>query len=422
MSAPANSFSLPRGFRAAGHACGIKADPSTPDMSLFVSDVPCAAAGVFTQNRVVGAPVHVSRERVPGDSVRGVVINSGNANACTGERGLEDARWMTAEVAARLGCAAADVLVCSTGVIGHFLPREKLAAGLPVLVERLGTSDDSLAAAARGMMTTDTVPKLATRTVDIDGQPVTVTGVAKGAAMIAPNMATMLAVVMTDARLSGGEAAALLKDAVDVSFNCISVDQHTSTSDTVLLLANGEACGDGEATAAENRVAVNRDFRKAVREVCTDLAQQIIRDAEGAAHFVTVDVAGTHNREDAHRIAKTVADSPLVKTAITGNDPNWGRIVSAAGYAGVEFAEEQCSLSINGIEVYRRGAPTAYDEQTVSAAMATGEVHIELRFALGGGMGDTGKGSAGHQEDGTARVWTCDLTTEYVRLNSEYTT
>ncbi len=407
MSASTNAFSLPRGFRAAGHACGIKADPSTPDLSLFVSEVPCAAAGVFTQNRVVGAPVHVSRERVPGDSVRGVVINSGNANACTGERGLEDARWMTAEIAARLGCRAADVLVCSTGVIGHFLPREKLAAGLPMLVERLGTSEDSLATAARGMMTTDTVPKLSSRAVNVNGQTVTVTGAAKGAAMIAPNMATMLAVVMTDARLSGGETASLLKEAVDVSFNCISVDQHTSTSDTVLMLANGQACDEGEATAAENQ-----DFREAVREVCTDLAQQIIRDAEGAAHFVTVDVTGTRTREDAHRIAKAVADSPLVKTAVTGNDPNWGRIVSAAGYAGVEFAEEQCSLSINGIEVYRRGSPTECDEQRVSAAMATGEVGIELQFELG-------EGTSG---EGTARIWTCDLTTEYVRLNSESTT
>ena len=276
------------------------------------------------------------------------------------------------------------------------------ALPISVLVERLGTSEDSLAAAARAMMTTDTVPKLASRTVTLDGQTVTVTGVAKGAAMIAPNMATMLAVVMTDARLSARETASLLKEAVDVSFNCISVDQHTSTSDTVLLLANGRATSTPAAQSSRGA-----DIRDTVAEVCSDLAQQIIRDAEGAAHFVTVDVAGTRHREDAHRIAKAVVDSPLVKTAVTGNDPNWGRIVSAAGYAGVEFAEEQCSLSINGIEVYRRGSPTACDEPSVSAAMATGEVHIELQFTLG---------------EGSARMWTSDLTTEYVRLNSERTT
>ncbi|MGD9855995.1 MAG: bifunctional glutamate N-acetyltransferase/amino-acid acetyltransferase ArgJ [Planctomycetaceae bacterium] len=412
----AQSVSLPLGFRAAGLACGIKADPAKLDLALFVSDLPCAAAGVFTQNRVVGAPVHVSRERVPGETVRGVVINSGNANACTGERGLDDARWMTAEVAAMLSCGPDAILVCSTGVIGRFLPREKLAAGIPTVVEKLGTTSESLMSAARGIMTTDTVPKLAMRQIDAGGRTVTVTGVAKGAAMIAPNMATMLAVVMTDARLTPGEAASLLKAAVDVSFNCISIDQHTSTSDTVLLLANGHCISTPAAPSSRGAdrsrrgpgaEAYGSDVCEAITAVCADLAQQIIRDAEGASHFVTIDVTGTRNGADAHRIAKAVANSPLVKTAIAGNDPNWGRIVSAAGYAGVEFAEEQCSLSINGIEVYRRGAPTNCDASAVSTAMATGEVRIELQFTLG---------------DSSARVWTSDLTAEYVRLNSEYTT
>lgn len=403
---PSDSYSLPVGFRTSGTHCGIKADTTRRDLSLFVSDVPCAAAGVFTQNRVVGAPVHVSRERVPSQSVRGVVINSGNANACTGERGIEDAKWMTAEVAAKLGCEPNDILVCSTGVIGHFLPREKLSAGLPVVVEQLGASSESLQAAARGIMTTDTVPKLATRTIGIGGRSVTVTGVAKGAAMIAPNMATMLAVVMTDASLSAAEAQSLLKQAVDVSFNCISVDQHTSTSDTVLLLANGQAAGDTP-KRKEPGADASGAIRDAMTAVCTDLAQQIIRDAEGCGHFVTIDVTGTRSAAEAHRIAKEVANSPLVKTAITGNDPNWGRIVSAAGYAGVKFDEEECSLAINGLEVYHAGAPTDYDERAVSNAMATGEVQIDLRFTLG---------------DGSARVWTSDLTAEYVRLNSEYTT
>lgn len=396
-----NEPTLPHGFRAAGHACGIKADPSTLDLALFISDHPCTAVGVFTQNRVVGAPVKLGRERLPRTTARGVIINSGNSNACTGQRGLDDARWMTAQVAEQIGCPAEDILVCSTGVIGHFLPKEKLAAGIPVAASRLQTSPAAFEAAARGMMTTDTVPKQATRRVEIGGRTVTISGACKGAAMIAPNMATMLAVVLTDAAIDTRLAQSLLKDAVDRSFNCISVDEHMSTSDTVLLLANGAGGAKIAGDAAE--IA----FRDALRDVCADLSQQIIRDAEGAEHFVTIDVHGLQAREDAHCIAKAVAESPLVKTAITGNDPNWGRIVSAAGYAGITFEEEDCSLSINGIEVYHAGAPTNHDAEAVSSAMRTGEVHIDLRFTLG---------------DANARFWTCDLTAEYVRLNSDYTT
>lgn len=390
--------SLPLGFRAAGHACGIKSDPTKLDLALFVSDGPCTAAGVFTQNRVVGAPVKVSRARVPSRSVRAVVLNSGCSNACTGERGIADAERMTAIIAEQIGCDATDVLVCSTGVIGHFLPMDKLVAGIPAGVEKLQVSPEAFLAAARGMMTTDTVPKQAMRRVTINGRTVTISGACKGAAMIAPNMATMLAVVMTDARLLQDVAKPLLKGAVDRSFNCISVDQHTSTSDTVLLLANGASKVDCDDSP---------EFREALAEVCESLSQQIIRDAEGAGHFVTIDVRGAKSYADAHKMAKAVADSPLVKTAITGNDPNWGRIVSAAGYAGVPFEEPDCSLSINGIEVYHRGAPTEHDATAVSAAMKTGEVHIDLHFTLG---------------NAACRCWTCDLTAEYVRLNADYTT
>lgn len=389
---------LPLGFRTAGHACGIKSDPSKLDLALFAADQPAVAAGVFTQNQVVGAPVTVSRARVPSTTTRAVVINSGCANACTGNRGIDDAERMTALVAEQLSCAPDDVLVCSTGVIGHFLPMDKIAAGIPAAAAKLETSPDAFLAAARGMMTTDTVPKQAMRQIELGGKRVTISGACKGAAMIAPNMATMLAVVMTDAQLAPEAASTLLKTAVERSFNCISVDQHTSTSDTVLLLAGGEAGIDTEESP---------EFAAALEDVCADLAQQIIRDAEGAAHFVTVDVAGAKTYSDAYKMAKAVAESPLVKTAVAGNDPNWGRIVSAAGYAGVPFEEPDCSLLINGIEVYHAGAPTDYDEAAVSSAMATGEVQIALHFTLG---------------DARCRCWTCDLTTEYVRLNSEYTT
>jgi len=393
-------MNLPQGFRAAGVACGIKSDPTKLDLALFVSDRPATSAGVFTQNQVVGAPVKVCRERVGRTSTRAVVMNSGCSNACTGERGIKDALWMTAEVGSQLDCVPQDVLVCSTGVIGHFLPTDKIAAGIPRAVAALQHTSEGFLDAAKAIMTTDTVPKQAHRTVSVGGKTVTISGASKGAAMIAPNMATMLAVVMTDAALSLVDAQAILKAAVDKSFNCISVDQHQSTSDTVLLLANGAA---GATVHAQSRSA----FQAALDDVCQDLSTKIIRDAEGASHFVTIDVTGCRNDAEAHLIAKTVADSPLVKTAITGNDPNWGRIVSAAGYSGVRFAEEDCSLSINGLEVYRAGAPTSYDAAAISAAMKTGEVHLHLTFTHG---------------SASARFWTCDLTAEYVRLNADYTT
>ncbi len=393
---------LPLGFRTSGVSCGIKSDPQKLDLALFVADKPCAAAGVFTQNLVCGAPVKVSRERLPSRTVRAIVINSGNANACTGPRGLEDARRMTENVAAELGCSSDDVLVCSTGIIGHYLPMDKIAVGITKAAANLGDTPHAIAESATAMMTTDTYPKQTWRKAEIGGAMVRVAGVAKGAAMIGPNMATMLAVVMTDAALSPEDADAMLRHAVDRSFNCISVEGHTSTSDSVLLLASGASgVGPSQSNSAGNTLQQMFD------EVTEELATAIVGDAEGASHFITIDVRGLRTREEAHKIAKTVADGALVKTAVTGNDPNWGRIVSAVGYAGVELTEEDISLSINGICIYEAGAPVEHEEAAVSASMATGRVHIELDLTLG---------------DEAVRFWTCDLTTEYVRLNSEYTT
>jgi len=400
---PSDQSPLPQGFRTSGLHCGIKSDPDTLDLALFVSDRPCAAAGVFTQNRVCGAPVKVSRERVPRATCRAVIINSGNANACTGAQGLKDARWMTDEIAAGLGCSADDVLVCSTGVIGHPLPREALAGGLPAAVDRLAATPDAFTDAARGMMTTDTIVKQSVRQADFDGTTVTISGAAKGAAMIAPNMATMLAVIMADAPLSPDEADRMLRHAIDRSFNCISVDGHMSTSDTVILLAGGTA--DSGPLGVGNQ----QQLQTMIDEVAIDLAQAIIRDAEGAAHFITIDVHGLRSAEQASRIARAVADSPLVKTAIAGADPNWGRIVSAVGYADVDLQEEEISLAINGTTIYRAGSPLVYDERAVSDQMRTDrDVHIDIEIA----------------QDGFAavRFWTSDLTAEYVRLNAEYTT
>jgi glutamate N-acetyltransferase / amino-acid N-acetyltransferase len=393
---------LPMGFQAAGLHCGIKKDPERFDLSLFVSERPATSAGMFTTNLVHGAPVKVSRGRILRETSRGIVINSGNANACTGDRGLEDARWMTAQAASQLGCAAEDILVCSTGVIGRFLPREKLEAGIPLAIGQLASTPVALLSAACGIMTTDTFPKQATREGEIGEKMVRVSGVAKGAAMIAPNMATMLSVILTDATLTPADADAMLRHAVNRSFNCISVEGHMSTSDTVLLLANGAAGCGRMSTHDRTRL------QQMIDEVAADLAQAIIRDAEGADHEITIDVRGLRTYDEAYRIAKVVAESPLVKTAITGGDPNWGRIVSAVGYAGIKLAETDITLRLNGTLLFESGAPVEFNAADVSTGIKENrQVHIELEFPLG---------------SESLRFWTCDLTAEYVRLNADYTT
>ena len=397
-----NSLELPCGFRAAGLHCGVKSAAGVLDLALFVSDQPAISAGLFTLNKVVGAPVKISRERIGRSTSRGIVINSGNANACTGDRGLMDAGWMTDLVAGGLQCDGDDVLVCSTGIIGHFLPRSALESGIPAVVERLDAGPLAYEQAAQAMMTTDTFPKQSVREANLGGALVRVSGAAKGAAMIGPNMATMLAVVMTDANLDVETADRVLRDAVNDSFNCISVEGHTSTSDSVILLANAAA---KHAPLSQDEQAV---LRTMLRDVCIELATSIIRDAEGADHFVVIDVAGLRTQEEARRIARAIADAPLVKTAITGNDPNWGRIVSAAGYCGVDLREEDTTLAINGVTIYESGVPTEFDEPALSAKMRDAdEVHIELKLTYG---------------DAATRFWTSDLTAEYVRLNSDYTT
>ena len=393
---------LPEGFSAAGIYCGVKNDPQKLDLALYVSDRPCSAAGVFTTNLVCGAPVKVSRERLPRGTARAVVVNSGNSNAATGDRGITDAKSMTALVASQVGAAAEDVLVCSTGVIGRFLPMEKLQAGIPAAASQLSATPEAFHRAARAMMTTDTFPKQATTTVSLGGKTVRISGACKGAAMIAPNMATMLCVIMTDAVLAPESAANHIRLAVTDSFNCISVDGHESTSDSVILLANG-ASGASPATESEKTA-----FQAGLNEVAMKLATDIIRDAEGAHHFVEINITGCRTRDEAFRIAKTIADSPLVKTAICGADPNWGRIVSAAGYSGVALKEEDMSLVVNGFQLYKDGAPVDFDAKQVSSSLRDNRnVTIDLTLKHG---------------TASVRFWTCDLTKEYVELNADYTT
>jgi glutamate N-acetyltransferase/amino-acid N-acetyltransferase len=392
---------IPRGFRASGVQAGIK-ESGALDLAVLAADGPCAVAGCFTTNRVCAAPVRWCRERLPSDDIRAVVINSGNANAATGQEGIANAARTAAYAAAILGCRPEQVLVASTGVIGHQLPMEKLELGLQQALAHLSSEPESFRIAATAIMTTDTCPKIISHSRMIDGREVRLLGVAKGAAMIGPRMATLLAFLLTDAPLWANDLQEILAGAVETSFNCLSVEGHESTNDTVLLLsstASTEPILRGEGVAS---------FTEMVRSACITLAQQIADDGEGATHFITIDVEGCASSSDAKAIARAVAESPLVKTAIHGADPNWGRIVSAAGYAGVAFEEEDLSLWINQVPIYRRGIPVAFDDVGLSQSLSSQrEVHLRLLLASG---------------SASVRFWTCDLSAEYVRLNAEYTT
>jgi glutamate N-acetyltransferase/amino-acid N-acetyltransferase len=395
-------MTVPRGYRVAGVHCGIKRDAAKPDLTLVVADRPAVAAGVYTQNRVFAAPVAWNRALTPASNVRAVVINSGNANACTGERGLVDAQEMARAAAVVADATEKQCLVLSTGIIGTFLPMDKIREGIRAAAEQLDKSEQALLGAARGILTTDTVHKISTRAITVADGEVRITGIAKGAAMIGPNMATMLAVVLTDAALEPNDAQAALGQVVDVTFNCIHVDGHMSTNDTVLLLANGAA--GGKPLAGDDL----RAFKDALQEVCTDLARAIPADGEGASHLITLDVSGCKSVDAARTIARTIADSPLVKTAVAGSDPNWGRIVSAAGYAGIEFDPAGVDLRINDHSLYEGGRPVKFDAAQVSASIRDNhDTHIELRFREG---------------DAGVRFWTTDLTAEYIRLNADYHT
>ena len=390
---------LPQGFRFAGIHTGIKPDAARKDLALVVSDRPAAAAGVYTTNLVCAAPVKVCRRRTPSEKTRAIVINSGNANACTGDGGIKDAEEITAAVAESISAKPEEVLICSTGVIGHRLPMTPFRTGVPKLAAALRADGAGFEDAADAIMTTDTRRKTAVRTLDVGGKPVRIAGFCKGAAMIGPNMATMLAFVVTDLAAPAAALGPLLAAAVDKSFHCVGVEGHTSTNDTVLLLANG-ASGVPLASAPE--------FGKVLAEVCEELSRQIAEDAEGATKLVKIEVRGAVDEPGARKIARTIAESALVKTALFGNDPNWGRIVSAAGYAGVPFKEEETSLKVNGSLLFENGAPTKFDKAAEGERLrGSRDVAVELSVGTGPGF---------------CRFWTCDLSYDYVRLNAEYTT
>ncbi len=382
------------GVRLGAAAAGIRYQGRT-DLFLAEFAPGTTVAGVFTQNKCPGAPIDWCRAALAGGTARALVVNAGNANVFTGQAG-RDATQATADAAAALvGCAASEVFLASTGVIGQTLPHERITAALPALHTSL--REDSLADAARGMMTTDTFPKAATRMADIGGVPVRITGIAKGSGMIAPDMATMLCFVFTDAALPAASLQALLADAVKPTFNCITVDADTSTSDTVLLFATGQAGNKPEPSPA---------FAQALEDVLRDLAIMVVRDGEGASKLIRIDVSGAISQDSAHRVALAVANSPLVKTAIAGEDANWGRIVMAVGRAGEPADRDRLSIAIGGVWMARDGTVVpGYDEAPVVAHMRGHEIDIQIDLGLGGGAG---------------RAWTCDLTHGYIDINGSY--
>lgn len=393
--------SLPGGFEFAGVKCGIKAS-TKDDFAMIACRHGAVGAGVYTQNLVYAAPVEWDRQQTPSGDIRVIAVNSGNANACTGERGLADAKQMAKLAAESLGFAPSQALVMSTGIIGEFLPMDRIADGARLAASSLKSDDEAFQKTAEAIMTTDRFPKSVRRRFTVGEREIAIAGMAKGAGMIGPRMATMLSVLVTDAALTPNDAQAALRTAVEATFNCISVEGHMSTNDTVLLLASGVAC---DAPLTGRALA---EFTECLTDACTELAKMIPNDGEGSTHLVEITVQGTQDFESARRIAKTIAESALVKTAITGCDPNWGRIVSAAGYAGVPFNPAHVDLSVNGYPLYRQGAPLHFDAAQVSRSMKENrDTKIELRVGS-----DTGE----------CRYWTSDLTMEYIRINADYRT
>jgi glutamate N-acetyltransferase / amino-acid N-acetyltransferase len=400
--APAHFPELPpiAGVRLAAFSCGIRYT-GRDDLMLAELAAGTAVAGVFTRSLTAGAPVAWCRECLHGGLARGIIVNSGNANTFTGQAGREIVERTAAAGARLLGCTPRQIFVASTGVIGEPPPSERIVAALPQMIPRLAA--EAWEPAARAILTTDTFPKGAGAIAAIDGVPVRLNGFAKGSGMIAPDMATMLAYVFTDAALPHAVLQPLLAAAADRSFNAITVDGDTSTSDTVLFCATGQARHRPVATAEDARLD---GFREALDQVMIDLAQQIVRDGEGAQKFVTIRVNGGASPAAARRIALSIGNSPLVKTALAAGDPNWGRIVMAVGKAGEDIDPDRLSIEIGGFAVAVRGGPApGYDERPVAAYMQGREIEITL---------DVGVGGAG------ATVWTCDLTHDYIDINASY--
>jgi len=394
---------LVKGFKVAGVHAGLRRS-ERPDFSMIYSEYPCTAAGVFTTNQVKAAPVLLNMRHLASNStdMRVIVTNAANANACTGQLGMHNAELTAQWVAEKLNLKPEQVFVQSTGVIGVQLPMDRIAEGIRQAIQQL--DEDNWDTAMRGIMTTDTRPKAYSIK---SSHGYTITGIAKGSGMIAPNMATMLAMIVTDAKVPQPMLQSALTAANQSTFNRISVDGDTSTNDTVLLLANGAS---GIAVDEQNYA----DFVAELTEVCTRLAHMIVLDGEGATKFITIHVQGTADEASAHRIANTIATSPLVKTAFYGQDANWGRILAAAGRAGVEFNQDEAALWFASeaaipsvLQVVENGTPTNYEEDDAARIFQQDEIVVTLKV---------GEGSS------KATVWTCDFSHEYVSINADYRT
>ncbi len=391
------------GIMLAGRHVGLKSAPGLKEDLMVARLAPgSTVAGMFTNSRCSSAPVEWCRAVLPGGKIQAIVVNSGNANAFTGNAGDVVVAQTVQAAAKLLGCPRKQVFVASTGVIGVPVPPGYIAASLPKIVGEL--KPNSWQRAAEAILTTDTFPKGATATAQIGDTQVTVAGFAKGSGMIAPDMATMLGFVFTDAKIPARVLQTVLKAAADKSFNAITVDSDTSTSDTVLLCATGKGARHKPVKSA--RDAHLRDFRRAVEEVMTDLAVQVVRDGEGAQKLVTIDVTGAVSAQSARRIGLSVANSPLVKTAVAGEDANWGRIVMAVGKAGEPADRDRLSIAMGGVPITAAGQVLDdYDEAPVAAHLKGSQIHIAIDIGLGRGK---------------ARVWTCDLTHGYITINADY--
>jgi len=387
----------PKGFKAAGIASGIK-QSGNKDITLLVSDKMASAAAVFTTNKAAAAPVHLSKENLVDGKARAIVVNSGNANACTGKQGDENAQKMANITAEVLAIDPVDVIVSSTGIIGVQLPMQKVEDGIKLAADRL--KDGTGADAAEAIMTTDTFPKEYAVSFMVDGREVRVGGMAKGSGMIEPNMATMLAFITTDAKVTADILKQSLKNSVDKSFNSITVDGDTSTNDMVAVLANGESGVEVENDAVEA-------FQEALDQVCIELAKLIVRDGEGATKFIEVNVTGAADDADAKKAAKAIANSNLVKTAFFGQDANWGRIVAAAGYSSAEVDKDKVDVYYGDEKLLESGQPVEYDAAKVDEVLKAKDIKIKVDLNLG---------------KGSARVWTCDFSYDYVKINAEYHT
>jgi len=393
------------GFQAAGVAAGIKKHGGL-DLALVVSERPCSAAAVFTTNQVQAAPVQYDRSLIEHNSaaLRGVVINSGCANAVTGTQGLQNTIATASAVETALVLPKNSMFVMSTGVIGQQLPMEHLLPGITTAVEQLDTTLEAGNNASQAIMTTDTWPKQAAIRYELGGQLFVVAGMCKGAGMIHPNMATLLALVCTNAAVTPSALDVSLRQATDQSFNCMTVDGDTSTNDTLLVLANGAA---GNPPISLTSGVALRAFQTALTAVCVELAKMVARDGEGATKFVTIEVTGARSFEDARHIGRTIATSNLVKTAIFGTDANWGRVLMAVGRSGIRIDPRRLALWFGNVQLVGAGAPLPYDETDAHAALSDREVVIRVDLGLGGSA---------------ATVWTCDFSHEYVSINADYRT